>query len=95
MEIFPGHTSFQLLQEIQKTMKEDNIESEQFTDRVIFMPMYNDVVWRNKIKNHYVLRILHLFRIMQKDSLKDIGHFSGQEQKKNGTDRTPTNQTES
>ena len=29
-------------------MKEENIESEQFTDRVIFMPMYNDIVWRNK-----------------------------------------------
>ena len=42
--IFPGHTSFQVLREIQKTMKEENIEPEQFTDRIILMSMYH-MVW--------------------------------------------------
>ena len=43
--------SFQLLQEIQKTMKEINIESEQFKDRITFMPMYNDILWESEENN--------------------------------------------
>ena len=38
--IFPGHSTLQLLREIQPTMVENRIQPEQFEDRTIFMPMY-------------------------------------------------------
>ena len=44
-KIFPGHTTLQLLQKIQKMMGELNCPPEHFTDRIIFMSMYNDIVW--------------------------------------------------
>ena len=36
---FPGHTTLQLLREIQKIMEENRIQREQFEDRIIFMSM--------------------------------------------------------
>ena len=41
----PGFTALQILDEIQKMMNEMQCEAEQFTGRIIFMSMYNDVVW--------------------------------------------------
>ena len=40
---FPGFSSLQILQEIQNDLW--NIESEKFTDRIIFMSMLNDIDW--------------------------------------------------
>ena len=42
---FPGHTALQLLQEILKVMNDMNHVLEQFTDRIIFMLMHNDIEW--------------------------------------------------
>ena len=42
-----GFTTLQLLREIPKTMEENRIQLEQFEDRIIFMPMCNDIDWRN------------------------------------------------
>ena len=39
-KIFPGHTTLQLLQEIQITMEEIFLHKK-FEDRIIFMSMYN------------------------------------------------------
>ena len=44
VEIIAGHTTLQLLREIQTTMEENKIQPEQFEDRIIFMSMYNDIV---------------------------------------------------
>ena len=45
MEKFPGHTTLELLREIQRTMAENRIQPEQFEGRIIFMSMYNDIDW--------------------------------------------------
>ena len=45
MEIFPRFTSFGIVEEIQKFMTELQCEPEQFKGRIIFMSMYNDIVW--------------------------------------------------
>ena len=44
-KIFPGITTLDILEEIQKFIKEMQFELEQFNDRIIFMSMYNDTAW--------------------------------------------------
>ena len=47
-KIFPGFTTSRILDEVQKMMAELRCEPEQFQGRVIFMSMYNDIVWRER-----------------------------------------------
>ena len=47
-KIFLGFTTLGLLAEIQKMMTELQCELEQFKGRIIFMSMYNDIVWENE-----------------------------------------------
>ena len=42
---FLGFTTLQILAELQKMMNEMQCEPEQFTGRIIFMSMCNDIVW--------------------------------------------------
>ena len=42
--IFPGFTTLQLVQEVQKLMNKMG-EPEQFQGRIIFMSMFNDIIW--------------------------------------------------
>ena len=42
--IFPGFTSLQHVQEVQKFMSKMD-EPEQFQGRIIFMSMFNDIIW--------------------------------------------------
>ena len=44
-KIFSGFTPLSLLEETQKFMKDVQCEPEQFKDRIIFMSMFNDMVW--------------------------------------------------
>ena len=46
--VFPGFSSLQILQEIQTDLRERNIEPEKFTDRIIFVSMFNDIDWTKK-----------------------------------------------
>ena len=46
--IFPGFTTLQILFEIQNMMTEVKCEPHQFQGRIIFMSMYNDIVWGEK-----------------------------------------------
>ena len=41
-------TTLQLLREIHKKMAESRIRPEQIEDRIIFMPMYNDIGWTRR-----------------------------------------------
>ena len=43
--IFPGFTSLQLIQEVQEFMTK-MADPEQFQGRIIFMSMFNDIIWR-------------------------------------------------
>ena len=42
-KIFPGFTTFGLLEQIQECMKERQCDPEQFEGRIIFMSMFNDI----------------------------------------------------
>ena len=48
---FPGLTSMGILKEIQQMMRELQCEPENFTGRIIFMSMFNDIVWDYKGNN--------------------------------------------
>ena len=43
--IFPGFTTFRILNEILKMMTKLKCEPEQFPEKIIFMSMFNDIVW--------------------------------------------------
>ena len=45
--IFPGYTTLQLVQEVQQFMNKMG-EPEQLQGRIIFMSMFNDIIWRSK-----------------------------------------------
>ena len=47
MEYFPGFTTLQLVQEVEQLMNKMR-EPEQFQGRIIFMSMFNDIIWRSK-----------------------------------------------
>ena len=47
-EIFPGFTAAGTLNEIQQMMGKLQCEPENFTGRIIFMSMFNDIVWNAK-----------------------------------------------
>ena len=47
VEYFPGSTTLELVREVQKFMSQMG-EPEQFTRRIIFMSMFNDIIWRKK-----------------------------------------------
>ena len=42
--IFPGFTTLQLVKEVQKFMNKMS-DPEQFQGRIIFMSMFNDIIW--------------------------------------------------
>ena len=43
-----GSQTFGLLKQIQEFMKEQKCDPEQFKGRIIFMSMFNDIVWGEK-----------------------------------------------
>ena len=47
-EIYPGHTTLQLPDEVPLVMREMKCEPGMFKDRIIFMSMYNDIDWDKK-----------------------------------------------
>ena len=47
-KIFPGLTTVGILDQIQQMMGELQCEPENFTGRIIFMSMFNDIVWDAK-----------------------------------------------
>ena len=47
-KIFPAIMTLGLLEKIQSLMRDLQCEPEDFTDRIIFMSMYNDIEWRAK-----------------------------------------------
>ena len=45
-KIFPGFTTIGILEEIQELMKGMQCEPEHFTGRIIFMSMFDEIMWR-------------------------------------------------
>ena len=48
---FPRLSTWFTLQEIQKDSEERNIQPENFEDGIIFMLMFNDILWRTNFQN--------------------------------------------
>ena len=48
MNIFPGFNTLQLSQEVQELLLRLNETPENFTRRIIFMSMFNDISWGSK-----------------------------------------------
>ena len=48
LNISPGLASLEIFQMIQKNLQDQNIEPENFEDRIIFMSMFNDIEWTKK-----------------------------------------------
>ena len=46
--VIPGFSTLQILQEIQDDVRERDTEPEKFTDRIIFMSMFNGIDWTKK-----------------------------------------------
>ena len=92
---FPGFTTLKILDEIQKMMTELQCEPEQLKGRIIFMSLYNDIVWENEETKTIVLRILSKLQSMLADSHQDVGPFWDQDPRRNGMEPIQTNRIES
>ena len=46
--IFPGFTTLQLCYKVQEFLSNMSVEPEDFTGRIIFMSMFNDISWRSE-----------------------------------------------
>ena len=46
--IFPGFTTLQLCYKVQEFMSKMSVQPEDFTGRIIFMSMFNDIFWKSK-----------------------------------------------
>ena len=76
-------------------MTELQCELEQHIDRIIFVSMYNDFVWGEQGNTETCEKNQLQLRIMLADSCWCVGHSRDLDQKRNGTELTLTNQTES
>ena len=86
--IFPGFTTLQILSEVQNMMTEIQCELEQFPGTIIFMPTYNDIVWREEGNNEMcIANSLSAAEYARRfDARTDIGHFLSLDQKRNGSE---------
>ena len=82
MDIFPGFPTFSILQEIQKDLEEKNIQPENFEDRIIFMSMFNDILWKSDDEN--CISTLRKSRITRRNSFQDFELFCVQGRKRDG-----------
>ena len=91
--IFPGHSSLQILQNIQEDLQRSKIEPEEFGDRIIFISMFNDIDWTGKETKGIVFQSQTRSRRMHKDSRKDIGRSLALERNQRGTETAITSET--
>ena len=47
-KIFPGFTTLQLCTKVQELLSRSSVTPEKFTGRIIFMSMFNDILWGSK-----------------------------------------------
>ena len=82
--IFPGFTTLQLVRDCQEFLSRLSVESENFTGRIIFMSMFNDISWGSTDNEKECKSKRNSFLSMQKDFHQDNGHSSDLDQKRNG-----------
>ena len=83
--IFPGFNTLQLIQEVKSLLLRLGETPENFTGRIVFMSLFNDISCGskdNEKKNTSPMLISFLY--MRKDLNQDDGHFSVLVQRKIG-----------
>ena len=79
---FPEFPTLSILHEIQKDLEEKNIQLENFADRIIFMPMFNDILWKTDDEN--CISNAEKVKNYAEKSYQDIGHFWVQGRRSDG-----------
>ena len=83
--IFPGFTTMQVCHEVQEFLSSMSTEPQDFTGRIIFMSMCNDISWGSKEnENRIANQALRSFLCMQKDVHQENGLSSDLGQKRSG-----------
>ena len=83
--IFPGFTTLQLINKVFELLSRLSVAPEKFTGRIIFMTIFNDILWRSEDNEQECNANATLCLYMQKDSQQDFGHSSDLDQKRSGT----------
>ena len=81
MEYFPGFTTLQLCYKVQEFLSKMSEKPEEFSGRIIFMSMFNDISWGSK-DNEQECELNAKF--MRKDFHKENGYSSDLDQKRSG-----------
>ena len=84
--IFPGFNTLQLSQEVKSLLLRLDETPENFTGRIIFMSMFNDISWGSRANEKECesnARLVSLY--MQRDLEQDNGHFLVLVLRKSGT----------
>ena len=74
-KIFPGFNTWQILRKIKNMMDEIQCDPEEFTGRIIFMSVFNDLEWENKEKDVCIMTST-IVSDYPKDFHMVIGHSS-------------------
>ena len=85
MEYFPGFNTLQLRDEFKKLLYRLGETPENFTGRILFMSMFNDISCGTKDNEEECLANARLYLCMQEDLEKDNGHSLVLVLKRSGT----------
>ena len=94
--IFPGFTTLQLCHKVQELLSKLSVQPEDFTGRIIFMSMFNDISWgsqENKQECESSAQLVSIFAKKKKKHQED-GHSSDPDQKRSGVLLMIANHTE-
>ena len=82
--IFPGFTTLQLCQKVQELLLRLSVTPENFTGRMIFMSMFNDISGDLRTARKNARPMLKSSLLMQRNSEQDNGHSSDLDQNQSG-----------
>ena len=92
--IFPGFSTLELVREVQKFMSKMG-EPEQFQGRIIFMSLFNDIIWGYKDNETECIANSTLVSLLAKKFQQDVGgHSSDLGQRQSGIPLTKKDQEE-
>ena len=82
--IFPGFNTLQLSQKVESLLLRLNETPENFTRRIIFMSMFNDISWGSRDNKKECESKCSTRFSMRRDFQQDVGHSSDLDQRKSG-----------
>ena len=83
--IFPGFLTLQLVDEVRKFLSKMSEEPEEFTGRIIFMSVFNDIIRRiNDNEKECIANSTLVSQFAKKDFQQDVGHLSDLGQQQSG-----------